>query len=137
GSDKKSPAFGVHLYGKPDALTKEYDTKELEKYIAERGIVSQNKIDLLKPGGLENKLNDKLMKQLGIQKPAATAPATTSPEATPEAPAATNPAPVMQIEPEASAQPPADGQPQLTDKEKKREAQKQLINQGIQQLFKK
>ena len=132
-ADKKSPAFGIHMFGAPDALKKEYDTKDLEKYVAERGILSQNKIDLLKPGGLQNKLNDKLMKQLGIQKPAVSnpAPATTAPAA----PAAST-APAANAAPtETIVQQPAAEQPQLTDKEKKRDAQKQLINQGIQQLF--
>ena len=130
GSDKKSPAFGVHLYGSPDALKKEYDTKELEKYIGEKGILSQKKIDLLKPGGLENKINDKLMKQLGIKAPAAVAPA---PDALVPAPTSAAPAPAAVVP--AAAAPDAAAQPEPTDKQKLKDAKKQLLNQGLQQLL--
>lgn len=145
-ADKKSPAFGVHLFGPPDNLQKEYDTKELEKYSAEKGLLSQKNIDLLKPGGIENKLNEKLMKQLGIKQPAAstpaTAPATTTPATTPAvvpatAPATTPEATAPAAQPQAAAPAPAatTAEPQLSDKEKKKQDRKQMINQGIQSLF--
>lgn len=114
---KKTPSFGVHLFGPPDALKKEYDTKDLEKYTAEKGLISEKTQQLLKPSGLENKLNEKLMKKLGVKPPVEAAPA----------PAPAEPAPA-----EGAVQPAPEAAPA---QQPKQDIKQEMLNQGLKQLF--
>jgi len=121
---KKTPAFGVHIFGAPDALKKEYDTKELEKYTSEKGIMSEKTQQLLKPGGLQNQLNEKLMKKLGVKSPAEATPAPAT-DATPSSNGSSsqnNSAPTETVtEPAPATQ--------------KQDVKQELLNQGLKQLF--
>jgi hypothetical protein len=129
---KTRPSLGISIYGPLNQLTKEFDTKEVEQYVADRlskGLIKNNVIsdkyqDVLKPGGLQNTINQKLMDKLGIKQPQ-TAPAPTAPAAPNAAPANDNNA--VTVEPLAPAQP-QPAQPQLTPEQ-------QLLEQGLKGLF--